>query len=94
MVLTNTSLETYKSEQTSAETPTERIPLDQATTVKSAEEEIKKDFAFKVDSRSRTFYFCANDTSEKESWIGAIGRAMVKPTVLRSKSEEDALNGM
>ena len=94
LILTPKTLETYKEENISDSAPTERIPLDQTTTVKSAEEETKREFAFKVETRERIFYFCTSDVSDKETWIGVIGRAMVKPSVLRSKSEEDALNGI
>lgn len=93
MVLTPRFLFTFKNEQGYKDSPTERLRLQECATVKSAEEELKKDFAFRIDTRDRTFYFAATELSEKEAWIGCIGRAMVRPTVMRSPSEEEALNG-
>jgi hypothetical protein len=93
MVLTPRFLFTFKSQQGYKDSPTERLRLQECATVKSSEEELKKDFAFRIDTRDRTFYFAAMDLPDKESWIGSIGRAMVRPTVMRSPSEEEALNG-
>lgn len=93
LVLTPRYLFSFKQQQGYRDNPTERIRLQDCSTVKSAEEETKKDFSFRIDTRDRVFYFSALDPNEKEAWIGSIGRAMVRPTVMRSKSEEDALNG-
>jgi PH domain len=93
MVLTPRFLFSFKNQQGYKTSPTERLRLQECATVKSAEEELKKDFSFRIDTRDRTFYFAANDSQEKESWIGSIGKAMVRPTVMRSQSEEEALNG-
>ena len=92
MVLTPRFLFTFKTEKGYKDSPTERLRLQECATVKSSEEELKKDFCFRVDTRDRTFYFCASDLPEKEAWIGSIGRAMVRPTVMRSESEEKALD--
>jgi len=46
-----------------------------------------------LDSGQRTFYFYADSQTEKEGWIGAIGRAMVQPSVMISGEEENAYNG-
>ncbi|CAG9331020.1 unnamed protein product [Blepharisma stoltei] len=93
MVLTPNFLVSFKQQQAYRDKPTEKIRLRDCSTVKSAEEETKKDFAFRIDSKDRVFFFSAQDANDKEAWIGSIGRAMVRPTVMRSKSEEDALNG-
>mmetsp|Transcript_21722 Transcript_21722/g.21479 ORF Transcript_21722/g.21479 Transcript_21722/m.21479 type:complete len:94 (-) Transcript_21722:53-334(-) len=93
MVLTPRYLVSFKQQQAYREKATEKIRLSDCSTVKSAEEETKKDFAFRIDTRDRVFFFSAQDANDKETWIGSIGRAMVRPTVMRSKSEEDALNG-
>lgn len=93
MVLTPRFLFTFKSQQGYRDNPTERLRLQECATVKSAEEELKKDFTFRIDTRERVFYFAAFDVNEKEVWIGSIGKAMVRPTVMRSISEEEALNG-
>ncbi len=36
----------------------------------------------KVLVQDRTFYFMAGDNSDKEAWIGALGKAMIKTSVL------------
>ena len=92
MVLTPRFLFTFKNQQGYRESPTERLRLKDCGTVKSAEEELKKEFAFRIDTQDRIFFFRALDSPDKEAWIGGIGRAMVRPTVMLSPSEEEALN--
>ena len=92
MVLTTDTLRTYKN-QGDTGNPTETIPLQRCSTVKSADEDLQKAFSFRIESRDRTFFFCAENQAEKENWIGCIGRAMVKPSVMRTQSEDEALNG-
>merc|ERR1712012_1195834 len=65
--------------------PTEVIRLAECSTVKSCEEEVGKDNAFRVEAGGRSYYLIAETTEEKESWIGYIGRAMVRPTVMVQK---------
>lgn len=62
--------------------PTEYLMLRDCTTVKSADEETGRDNSFKVESSERTFYLVASSPAEKESWIGVIGRQMIRPSVL------------
>ena len=92
MILTSDTLRTFKS-QGDTRNATEEIRLQTCSTVKSADEDTGKPHSFRVESRDRIFFFCAENQPEKENWIGSIGRAMVKPSVMRSQSEEDALNG-
>ena len=54
------------------------IYLKDCTTIKSAEDETKKENSFRIDCGERIFFIIANSNTEKESWIGAIGKAMVK----------------
>ena len=91
MILTPKYLETYKSENGKGRT--ERIILQQCATIKSVDEDLKIPLTFRLDSKTTSFYFKAEDQSSKEMWIGAIGKLMIKPGVLRSLSEEEALNG-
>lgn len=93
MVLTPRFLFTFKTQQEYGKSPTEKLRLQECRSVKSAEEELKKDFTFRIDANDRSFYFTALDLSDKETWIGSIGKAMVRPTVMRSISEDEALNG-
>mmetsp|Transcript_18330 Transcript_18330/g.21121 ORF Transcript_18330/g.21121 Transcript_18330/m.21121 type:complete len:121 (+) Transcript_18330:23-385(+) len=79
-VLTPSHLFSFKEERI-YKNPTEAINLKECTTVKSAEEDIHKENSFRIDSAAQTFYIQASSTSEKESWIGAIGKAMVRPSI-------------
>jgi len=36
----------------------------------------------KLDIGAVTFYFYAETYEEKEGWIGALGRAMIKPSIM------------
>mmetsp|Transcript_46243 Transcript_46243/g.140317 ORF Transcript_46243/g.140317 Transcript_46243/m.140317 type:complete len:122 (-) Transcript_46243:192-557(-) len=67
--------------------PTEAIRLRECSTVKSADEDTGKENSFRVDTPARVFYLIADSSTDKESWIGHIGRQMVRPTVL---TEEQA----
>jgi len=75
-------------------TPTEQVWLKDCSSVKSAEEETRQANGFRVDSAGRIYYFYTEEHEDKEAWIGAIGRAMIRPTVVRSRSEEEMLNQM
>eukprot|EP01017_Pseudomicrothorax_dubius_P025667 TRINITY_DN2797_c0_g2_i2.p1 TRINITY_DN2797_c0_g2~~TRINITY_DN2797_c0_g2_i2.p1 ORF type:complete len:119 (-),score=25.97 TRINITY_DN2797_c0_g2_i2:121-477(-) len=86
-VLTPTSLYSFKEEKNYKD-PTEVIPLKDCSTVKSAEDEVNKQYAFRIDCKDRTFYLTAASSSEKEGWIGAIGKAMVKLSARRNSEEE------
>ena len=39
-------------------------------------------FSQKVLVSDRTFYFMGSDNSDKEAWIGALGKAMIKTSVM------------
>ena len=56
--------------------------MTQCSTVKTADEEINKEFSFKLDINGTTFYFCADSYDEKENWIGALGKSMIKTSIL------------
>ena len=85
-MLTSNVLYTFKYERKYKD-PTELVYLKECTTIKSAEEEINKENSFvisvklgifkifmqKLESQARTFYMIAENTQDKESWIGAIG---------------------
>mmetsp|Transcript_2754 Transcript_2754/g.3330 ORF Transcript_2754/g.3330 Transcript_2754/m.3330 type:complete len:123 (+) Transcript_2754:78-446(+) len=86
-VLTSQYLCSFK-DQGDIRNPTEVIRLRDCSTVKSADEETGKDNSFKVETPDRCFMLIANSGSEKESWIGHIGRQMVRPTVLTTDDAE------
>jgi hypothetical protein len=60
--------------------------------IRSAEEDIHTEFSFRVDTKAQSFYFVVENAAEKELWIGAIGRAMMRPKVMISRGEEEELN--
>ena len=75
---------TFDSEswQTDEKPPTEKICMGQWRTVKSIEDEVNKSNAFKIDIAGTPFRFQAESYGEKEGWIGALGRAMIKKSVM------------
>jgi hypothetical protein len=54
------------------------IDLSTCLTVKSAEEKTNKRHCFEVATESATYYMFAETDKEKDEWIGAIGRAIVR----------------
>jgi len=83
-VLTPQYLCSFK-EQGQFHNPTEVIRLRECATVKSAEDETGRENSFRVDTPGRTFYLIGDSNTEKESWIGHIGRQMVRPTVMQQE---------
>jgi len=79
-------MEVYKSTDA-----TELIPFGQMMTVRSAEQETQKENAFCLQRQKdgRFFYFIAETPTEKEGWVGAIGRQMVRKTVLIDDQDDD-----
>ena len=80
-MLIKTHLLTFK-DNVHRDAPTEIIPINNCCTVKSADDELNQKNSFKVLVQDRTFYFMGGDNSDKESWIGALGKAMIKSSVL------------
>merc|ERR1719343_681807 len=80
-VLTNQFLCSFKAPG-DYRNPTEVIRLQECTTVKSCEEEVGKENAFRLEAGGRNFFLIAESNQEKEAWIGIIGRAMVRRTVM------------
>lgn len=54
------------------------IDLKDCLTVKSAEDQTGKPNSFEVATPEATYYMYANSESDKDQWIGAIGRAIVR----------------
>merc|ERR1711934_577530 len=81
VILIKTHLLTFKDNMNRG-APTEIIPINNCCTVKSADDELNVKNTFKVLVQDRTFYFMGADNSDKESWIGALGKAMIKSSVL------------
>ena len=82
MVLLKQHLLTFKDDSGDYSAPTEIIPINNCCTVKSADDELNIQNSFKVLVSDRTFYFLASNNSDKEGWIGALGKAMIKSSVM------------
>ncbi len=54
------------------------IDLKYCLTVKSAEDKTNKPNSFQVATPQESYFLCAKDMKEKDEWIGAIGRAIVR----------------
>jgi hypothetical protein len=91
-VLTPSNLFTFKLQNGYNTSPTENINIRDCVNIKSAEEELHVENSFRVDSRSQSFFFVVDSPQEKELWIGAIGRAMMRPKVMISRGEEEEMN--
>lgn len=67
------------------------IDLRDCLTVKSAEDKTNKKFAFEIATREQVFYMYADSEKEKDEWIGAIGRAIVRssPAYVNDADEGD-----
>ncbi|KAL8432108.1 hypothetical protein ACSSS7_004853 [Eimeria intestinalis] len=81
-VLTPQCLCSYKTSDVRSQKPTEVLYLRDCSTVKSADDELNKENAFRVDTPNRVFYLLAENTQDKESWIGHIGRQMYPPAAV------------
>ncbi|EEA04916.1 PH domain-containing protein [Cryptosporidium muris RN66] len=81
-ILTRNYLASFK-EQGDFSSPTESLKLSECLTVRSADEDINRENAFRVDTPHRVFFLIAENPLEKEEWIGQIGRQMIRPTVFQ-----------
>jgi hypothetical protein len=63
------------------------IDINKCLSIKGAEDTINKPFAFEVSTNSDSMFFIAETEKEKEDWINAVGRAIVKHS--RSLLEND-----
>jgi hypothetical protein len=78
-VLTNQMLYTFE-QQGSYVNPTEEIETVKMKTVKTDETRgfQSKEFYIRIELQEDVFILRAASAEEKESWIGAIGKAMIK----------------
>ena len=85
-----THMLTFRDNNGDYSSPTEVIPINNCCTVKSADDELNMKNTFKVLVQDRTFYMLAESNPEKESWIGALGKAMIKSSVMIDDAMEGA----
>jgi len=65
------------------------IDLEKCVTVKSAEEVTDKRYSFEVATPESRFYMYASTEKEKDEWIGAIGRAIVRFSNVYDEGDDD-----
>ncbi|CAD8085252.1 unnamed protein product [Paramecium primaurelia] len=87
-VLTTTTLYSFKAEKQYSN-PTEIIQLSTVSTIKSCQEETNKENTFKIDTPDQTFFLQASNNQDKEGWIGAVGKAMVKLNLKKNRNDDD-----
>ena len=76
VVITRTSVKTYDT-QDMQKTPTEEIPMSLCRGVKSAEDYTKKQYSFLLDIGHTKFYFHAENSNQKEKWIGTLSNQKI-----------------
>lgn len=54
------------------------IEIRKCLSIKGAEDSINKPFAFEIATTDDKMFFIADTEKEKEDWINAVGRAIVK----------------
>ena len=54
------------------------IEVNRCLSIKGAEDAINKPFAFEISTTDTNMYFIADTDKEKEDWINAVGRAIVR----------------
>ena len=67
-----------EAEVNSMSQPRGVIEVKGCLSVKGAEDVLNKPFAFELSTNMDTMYFIADSDKEKEDWINAIGRAIVR----------------
>ena len=72
-------------------TPHGMIDLASCMTVKSAEYKAHKRNALEVSTQDTTYLMCADTEKEKDDWIGAIGRAIVRCSA--TFTNDDGMDG-
>jgi len=69
----------FKSDNVNQESvPRGVIDVNKCLSIKGAEDTINKPFAFEISTHTESMFFIAESDKEKEDWINAVGRAIVK----------------
>eukprot|EP00640_Fibrocapsa_japonica_P009687 CAMPEP_0113948744 /NCGR_PEP_ID=MMETSP1339-20121228/71785_1 /TAXON_ID=94617 /ORGANISM="Fibrocapsa japonica" /LENGTH=80 /DNA_ID=CAMNT_0000955895 /DNA_START=99 /DNA_END=341 /DNA_ORIENTATION=- /assembly_acc=CAM_ASM_000762 len=63
------------------------VDLRHCLTVKSAEEKTRKPHSLVIKTPDETFYCYADNEKEKDQWIGAIGKAIVRASSTFTKED-------
>ena len=86
LVLSTLSACTYRHERV-FKNPTERIPIDDFRSITSVEDVPTHPYVFRLDTPRRSFLFSVESKEDRNTWIGAIGRAIARPAVLRNSGD-------
>lgn len=96
LVLANCCLCTYKTQNT-AETPTERIPLESISTVSQLIGEAQRPYCFQISTRSRTYFLSVTQADTALDWIGTIQGLLDTPSnqlIERQKQSQQTLSSI
>mmetsp|Transcript_11582 Transcript_11582/g.42353 ORF Transcript_11582/g.42353 Transcript_11582/m.42353 type:complete len:135 (-) Transcript_11582:1275-1679(-) len=66
------------------------IDISQCLSVKGAEDVINRPHSFEISTQAESNYYIADTDKEKEDWINAIGRAIVRHS--RSMADREVLD--
>lgn len=66
------------------------IEVNKCLSIKGAEDAINKPHAFEISTTEANMFFIADTDKEKEDWINAVGRAIVRHS--RSMMDRDAVD--
>uniref|UniRef100_A0A7S0MXT0 PH domain-containing protein n=1 Tax=Pyramimonas obovata TaxID=1411642 RepID=A0A7S0MXT0_9CHLO len=72
---------------TQSSVPRGIVQVNKCLSVKGAEEVLNKPFSFEISTRENTQYFVADSDKEKEDWINAVGRAIVRQSASMQQEE-------
>ncbi|KAK9807263.1 hypothetical protein WJX73_004759 [Symbiochloris irregularis] len=69
----------FKSDSVSPDSqPRGVIEVNKCLSIKGAEETLNKPHAFEISTTETNMYFIADSDKDKEDWINAVGRAIVR----------------
>lgn len=80
IVLTPHYICTFKK-QGQYKDPTEKILLAEFSSFFFADEEVNKQNSFKMITHDREFYFAADDTTNRDEWLSALGRVILNTEI-------------
>ena len=69
-------------------TPRGVIEIDQCLSIKGAEDAINKPNSLEISTSDSSMFFIAESEKEKEDWINAVGRAIVRHSSSVMESEQ------
>ena len=69
-------------------TPRGVIDINRCLSIKGAEDTINKPHALEISTADSSMYFIADTEKDKEDWINAVGRAIVRHSSSVMESEQ------